>query len=208
MKHPEFWVWILSTICVLSWIPLAHQIQVLTPNQMLDKYPKFDQVIPLVVESYFWADLLILSPLLGYAVSTIAGKWSFWPFALMSLVGLVAGVLFQKYVIVPGKYPSSLGGAGHTTKLGTLHIFYFGAAVALLLMFLFTKVSTTSVLIVWAGLALLGPADILVPTHFIKKIFGFPWIPDIFAEEKRLYYMITVVESGVAALAGLKIAFQ
>lgn len=201
-------VWLISTLYILCWVPIAYASGTLTARQMLVNNPTFNQVIPLVVDSYFWADLLILSPLLGYAASQINGKWHSWEVVAMVAVGIALGCLFQRYVIVPGKYPCSLGGAGETSILGVIHIPYFGIAVAILLLFLFTRVSTASVLMVASALFLLAPADILVPLHFIKKWGGYSWIPDVFGEEKRLYYMIVGTECAVAVLAGLKIAFQ
>lgn len=210
MSQFGYLVWTLSTIYILLWIPIAKVTGVLTPNQMLEKYPRFDHVIPMVVDSYVMADLLILSPTLGYVAQKVyeSGTWESWQFIAMFFIGMTLGYMFQRLVIVPGKYPCTLGGAGETSVLGWMHIPYFGFAVALMLMYLFTRVEITSVIVVWVALALLAPADILVPMHFIKKVFGFSWIPDVFAEEKRLYWMIGGVECGVAALAGLKIAIQ
>lgn len=198
----------LSALYVLTWIPIAYLTGVLFPSQMLEKYPKFNQVIPLIVDGYVLADFLILAPLMGYCASVTNEKWERWEMAALFALGLVLGYLFQKHVIVPGKYPCTLGGAGETSLIGYLHIPFFGAAVAILLMFCFTSVGPLATLVVAAGLMLLIPADMLVPMHFIKQMSGLIWIPDVFKEEPRMYYMIGAAECGLAVLVSLKLVLQ
>ncbi len=193
-----------STVYVLAWIPIAWGAGVLTPRQMLRKYPEHRQVIPLVVDSYVWADLFLLSPLLGFVAGTIEGKWSdqAWLFALVA--GTAQALTFQFAIVAPGKYPSTLGGAGKSTVLGVLHIPYMAFALALIELFVFTSVSVADTAVVACGLMLLIPADILVPLHFFGKWSRCAWVPPVFEEERRLFWMIGGAWSTIVLAAALK----
>ncbi len=211
------WIGALCALYVLSWIPIAWATGVLFPGQMLEKYPVPGRVIPLTLDFYLWADLFLLSPLVAFILSEVGNRWSAGGIAFLLIVGLIAAVLFQWFVIVPGRYPSTLGGGAeripvtfkefreYTTFIGWLHIPFFAVVFAVIMMFLFTNVSPRTVLIVGAVFALVVPINMLVPLHFIRKWFGLAWAPNVFAEETRLYWMIGGTLIGVAMLATLKI---
>ncbi len=212
-------VGIYSALYVLMWIPVAWMTGVLFPGQMLKKYPEFDQVIPLVLDFYLWADLLLFPPLMGYIVSEAGERWTIRGIVFLFILGLVAAVLFQFFVIVPGKYPSTLGGGAgrivpfadamkYTTLVGYLHIPFFAVAFTAVMMFLFTVVPTSTVLIVAATFAVIIPINMLVPLHFIRKWLELGWAPNVFGEEPRLFWMIGGSWLGTIVLAGLKLISQ
>lgn len=201
-------VGVISALYVLIWIAIAWATGVLFPGQMLKKYPQPGQVIPLVLDFYLWADLFVFPLLMARIVSDVGDQWTMGRVLALFSLGLIAAILFQFCVIVPGKYPSTLGGAGQTTLLGYLHIPFFAAVFTVMMMFLFTTVPTNTVFIVAAVFAMVIPINMLVPLHFIRQRLELVWAPNVFAEEPRLFWMIGSAWAGTAVLAALKLLIQ
>jgi hypothetical protein len=201
-------VGVLFALYVASWIPVAYLTGVLFPGQMLKKYPEPGRVIPLVLDFYLWADLLFFPIIVTCIVSETSAQWGLREVFLLFLAGMVAAWLFQQYVIMTGKYPSTLGGIGRTTIIGYLHMPFFAAVFAVMMMFLFTTVSTGTVLFVTGMFMLIIPINMLVPLHFIRQWLGLTWAPDVFGEEPRLFWMIGGSWIGTMILAALKLAVQ
>jgi hypothetical protein len=203
--------WTVAGLCalyVLVWIPIAYLEGVLFPSQMLKRYRHFQQCIPLVADFYVWADLIILSPLIGFINSEIREQWRVQEMYYAFLIGSALALFFQMFVVVPGKYPSSLGGAGETTLVGVLHVPFMGLALGMIGLFAITPVSTATTIIVTVALAVLIPTVILVPLHFFRKWTGYAWVPDVFGEEPRLFWMIGLAWLALAIGAIFKLYFQ
>jgi hypothetical protein len=197
----------LSALYALSWIPIAYKLQVLFPSEMLRKFPQFDQAIPLVVDVYVIADILLFPPLMGFIASKVWGRWETWQVTILYVMGLMLAYAFQKYVVEPGKFPCSLGGAGETNLLGWVHMPYFAAAATFIMMFILTHVSIDTTLVVALAMAIIIPMDTLVPLPFIKYLTGHYWIPNVFEEEDKLYWLIGTSYGGLMVFTGLKLFF-
>ncbi|MHB8660742.1 MAG: hypothetical protein ACYC75_02270 [Minisyncoccota bacterium] len=212
-------VGILSALYVLAWIPVAWMTGVLFPGQMLKKYPEPGKVIPLILDFYVWADLFIFPLLIARVVSEVGDRWAIGWIGFLLVLGLATAVAFQYYVIVPGKYPSTLGGGANglrswilfrqkTTLLGWLHMPFFALVFAVMMMFLFTALPTNTVLFVTAVFAVIIPITMLVPLHFVRKWLELEWAPNIFKEEPRMFLMIGISEFGTFLFAALKLVIQ
>jgi hypothetical protein len=198
----------LSALYVLTWIPIAYATGVLFPDQMLKKYPKPGQVIPLVLDFYLWTDLFLFPLLMARIVSEVGDQWPVIKVAALFILGLIAAVAFQFGIIEPGKYPCTLGGAKRTTLLGYLHIPFFATVFTVMMLFLFTTVSTSTVVFVTVMFMMIVPINMLVPLHFIRKWLKLTWAPDVFGEEPRLFWMIGGTWAGIIVLATLKLLIQ
>lgn len=199
---------ILSALYVAAWIPIAYATDVLFPQQMLRKYPDHRHVIPLIVDFYIWSDLLIFPPLFWYILTSVGSHWSGYWVMVVFVTGAHAAMAFQRWIIIPGKYPSTLGGAGKTTLLGWLHLPFFAVAWTILWMFVLTSVPTNVVFTVAAAFAVIVPTNILVPLHLCRKWFNLRWAPDVFGEEPRLFFMIGTAWVATLGIAITKIALQ
>jgi hypothetical protein len=193
---------------VIIWIPIALMTGVMFPTQMLQKYPEPGKVIPLVVDFYVWVDLFLFPRLITYILSVAGDRWTAKELAFLFFSGMIAAALFQLFVIVPGKYPSTLGGAGRTTVIGYLHMPFFALVWTVVWMFVLRTVPTNTVFIVAVAFALIIPVNMLVPLHFTRKWFQLAWAPDVFGQEPRLFWMIGGAWLGTIAVSAIKLVIQ
>lgn len=200
-------IWTTVMIYLLLILLLGWATGVLMPMQMLRKYPRAYQVIPMVVDCYYLACLSIIAPLLAYIDPIIVGKWSPRAEFIALGLGLVGAILFLVFVVRPGKYHSSLGGNRTITPVGYAMLPFVMWMLAEIGLFIFTSATGMQIIVVAFALAVTAPMAMLVPMHFIKDWFLIGWIPNVFGEEPRLFWMIGGAESAVVVLAGAKYYF-
>ncbi len=188
------------------WLPAAYFIdQTLLPGQMMQRFGT-GKVIPAVADFFIWADIFWLPWILGYIVAKEGNQWSRWDVICMGLLGLVLTCLFQKFVVLTGEWPATLGWKGRTTFVGGLHIPYMSVALAILgLHFFRSSVEPQTALVVGIALVVQIGLDLHLPVKFIQDHYQFVWYPNILGEDAKQLWMLAGGFSAVVAFSLLSV---
>ena len=173
------------------------------PSQMVRRYPVG---FPFIANGGMWGDLLLLSPALCL-IGRYAADWSGWEIVLALTVGMVVSFLMHDLVYLRGKFPDSLAGGGRPiSKAGWVHVFYFGAALAAIILFYFySHAAPVDVIIIGILLFLHIVIANHVPLQALNSHLYFPWCSDIFAEETNPLWILTIASALLAAVTVFKL---
>lgn len=168
-----------STLWVFVEGFLAYRNGMLTPAQMLAKYPG-RRGLPFIAHGGMWGDIVIISPLAGIIVGTYSDNWTLVQIVTMLAIGMMLScAMHWTYVQTP--FPDSLAWKGEgITAAGWFHVFYMGAAFAIIGLLYFYTPSPDSPLVLLTGTLL--SMHVVVGTHIPLGVFNelepMAWCPD------------------------------
>lgn len=159
---------------------LAYRNGMLTPAQMLAKYPG-RRGLPFIAHGGMWGDIYIISPLIGFIVGTYGDSWTLAQIVTMLAIGMaLSSAMHWTYVQTP--FPDSLAWKGEgITAAGWLHVIYMGAVFAIIGLLYFCTPNPNSLLVLLTGL-LLG-IHVIIGTHVLLGVFNelapMAWCPNL-----------------------------
>lgn len=160
---------------------LAYRNGMLTPMQMLAKHPG-RRGLPFIAHGGMWGDIILLSPLAGFAVGTHGGDWTLVQIVIMFVIGMMLSVTMH-LTYVRTKFPDSLAWEGEgVTAAGWLHVVYMGVAFAIIGLLYFYTPSSNPLLVSLAGLLL--SMHVVIGTHIplgsFNELEPMGWCPNFF----------------------------
>lgn len=169
----------ISILWVLMEGLLAYADGMLTPSQMLARYPTHLQGLPFICHGGMWGDLLFITPIVGIIVALYGDQWSTTQMLVMLGIGMVlSGAIHSVYVMTP--FADSLAWKGGISAAGWVHVLYMGVALAIvgLLYFYTANVPPTYLVVV----SVLLTAHVAIGNHIVlgwlNELHHWSWCPD------------------------------
>jgi hypothetical protein len=101
----------------------AYRDGMLTPHQMVLKHPSQPRGLPFIWHGGMWADMFILTPIIGFIVMKYGDSWSVGQWGSMLALWLVFSiVMFWTYIL--NKTPDCLAWSAGISIAGRLHFLY------------------------------------------------------------------------------------
>jgi len=158
----------------------ATRASMMFPEDMLLKYPTYDEVLPGIAHGGLWG-VILLAPVMGLAVAFCGGDWKPWQIGLMSLIGLALSKIMHQLVYAKTGFPDVLASKiTGVTPAGHSHEVYMAAIIAIAGLIYFCSPSATPGFIALVSVVI--AADIVIGNHIglglVDNVARFDWCPD------------------------------